>query len=165
MKAVSLAIFTLVLVPAAAVAAAAPSASSAGKFTGNGQLGFLASQGNSQGKSGNVALDLSYLIGPWKHILDLTGLYGQSQGIVSAERWTALWQTNRSISANVFAFGSLRYEHDMFDGFQYQRSLSAGIGYTVLKSKSITLSTQFGAGYMIGRRQLELSGASLRRLS
>ena len=159
MKAVPLAILTLVLVPAAAMAAAAPSATSSGKFTGKGQLGFLASQGNAHGKSGNVALDLSYVIGPWKHMLDLTGLYGQSQGIVSAERWTAMWQTNRSISADVFAFGSLRYEHDMFDGFQYQRNLSAGLGYAVLKSKSITLSTQLGAGYMMSRPELLIRNA------
>ncbi len=159
MKAVSLAILTLVLVPAAAMAAAAPSATSSGKFAGKGQLGFLASQGNAQGKSANVALNLSYVIGPWKHMLDLTGIYGQSQSIVSAERWTVLWQTNRSISADTFAFGSLRYEHDMFDGFQYQRSLSGGLGYTVLKSKSITLSTQLGAGYMMSRPELLIRNA------
>ncbi len=142
--------FALVLLaPVAAVAA--PVAKPTEHFSGKGQVGFVASQGNAQGKSANVALDLNYLTGSWKHSLDLAALYGQSLGVVSAERWTAIWQSNRKISSDAYVFGSLRYEHDMFDGFQYQASAALGLGYTVLHNKSTTLSTQLGAGYTVTR--------------
>lgn len=146
MRALRIALFAFVLAPAAAVAAA-PKGAKTAHFSGKGQLGFVASQGNAQGKSANAALHLAYVSGPWKHSLNLTALYGQSLGVVSAERWTALWQSNRKISADAYAFGSLRYEHDLFDGFQYQASAAAGLGYTLIHTKSTTLSTQVGAGY------------------
>jgi len=150
MKPMSAALVMVLLGPATAFAASTP-APAAAHFTGKGQLGFVASQGNTQGKSANAAIDLNYLSGLWKHSLDLTSLYGESAGIVSAERWSAMWQSNRKISADAYAFGSLRYEHDMFDGFQYQGSGALGVGYTLIHSKTTTLSTQVGAGYMVSR--------------
>ncbi|MDE2339047.1 MAG: DUF481 domain-containing protein [Gammaproteobacteria bacterium] len=151
MKPMSAALVMVLLGPATAFAASSTAAPAAAHFTGKGQLGFVASQGNAQGKSANAAINLNYLSGLWKHSLDLSALYGQSLGIVSAERWTAMWQSNRKISADAYAFGSLRYEHDMFDGFQYQGSGALGVGYTLIHSKTTTLSTQVGAGYMVSR--------------
>jgi Protein of unknown function, DUF481 len=34
----------------------------------------------------------------------------------------------------------LRYEHDLFDGFQYQASAAAGLGYKFIDGKDTTLS-------------------------
>jgi putative salt-induced outer membrane protein len=47
----------------------------------------------------------------------------------------------------MFAFGGLRYEHDLFDGFQYQASAAAGLGYKFIDGKDTTLSAQIGAGF------------------
>ncbi len=151
MKSPRIALAALVLMPFVAVAATAPHGKSTRRFSGKGQLGLLASQGNAQGKSANAALNLVYRSGPWKHTLNLAAQYGQSQGVVSTERWSALWQSSRKISSDAFAFGSLRFEHDMFNGFQYQASATAGLGYTVIHTKSTTLSTQLGAGYTVQR--------------
>ncbi len=133
--------------PADPPAASAP----ASGWSGKGQFGFLASQGNARAQSANAALDAAYLTGSWKHTLHADLLYGQSAGIVSAERWDVLWQTNRQIDKQLYAFGAARYERDLFDGFQYQGSGTAGIGYQVFDTKTIKLSTQLGAGYMLSR--------------
>lgn len=148
----------LVMLLAAPLVANAATTAGAGKtpqgLSGKGQIGFVASQGNAQGKSANAALDLTYVAGVWKHALSLAGLYGQSTGVVSAERWSALWQSDRKISSRAFAFASLRYEHDMFDGFQYQSSATSGLGYTLIRNKSTTLSAQLGAGYTLSRPEM-----------
>ncbi|MGH8149946.1 MAG: DUF481 domain-containing protein [Steroidobacteraceae bacterium] len=123
-------------------------------WTGKGQVGFLDSQGNSPAKSANAALDMSYLTTSWKHTLHLDGLYGESANITSAERLDALWQSNYNISKDLFAFGNLTYRRDLFDGFQYQGSGSAGVGYKLLQTQSTTLSVQLGAGYMLSRPEL-----------
>lgn len=152
MKLTAPVLMTILLMPVTALAASPPkSGKSVHGFSGKGQIGFVASQGNAQGKSANASLDVSYVSGPWKHALGLRMLYGQSQSVVSAERWRAIWQSNRQISADAYAFGSLRYERDMFDGFQYQASTALGVGYTVIHTKSTTLSTQVGAGYTVSR--------------
>jgi len=116
-------------------------------WTGKGQFGFLSSSGNTDAKAINANLDMTYTQDPWKHQLHLGGLYGENSNIVSAERWDARWQSNYSFTSALFVFGELRYEHDLFDGFQYQGSGAAGLGYKVFDTDSIKLSVQLGAGY------------------
>ncbi|MGO9427027.1 MAG: DUF481 domain-containing protein [Steroidobacteraceae bacterium] len=111
-----------------------------GVWIGKGQLGFLDSKGNSDAESINGNIDLSRYDGPWKNDLFLAGLYGKSNGIVSAERWEAREQTNYTVSGDLFAFGGLRYEHDLFDGFQYQASFTAGFGYKLIATADRTRS-------------------------
>ena len=118
-----------------------------GVWIGKGQLGFLDSKGNSDAESINGNIDLSRYDGPWKNDLFLAGLYGKSNGIVSAERWEAREQTNYTVSGDLFAFGGLRYEHDLFDGFQYQASITAGFGYKLIATDDTSLTVQAGPGY------------------
>jgi putative salt-induced outer membrane protein len=118
-----------------------------GVWIGKGQVGFLNSHGNSDSESINGNIDMSRYDGPWKNEIYLGGLYGKSGGIVSAERWEAREQSNYTVSGNLFAFGGLRYEHDWFDGFQYQASVTAGMGYKFIDTVDTKLSGQVGAGY------------------
>jgi putative salt-induced outer membrane protein len=120
-------------------------------WTGKGQAGYVASQGNTESKSANAALDMAYLAGPWNHMFHLGGLYGQNNGYVSAERWDTLWQTNYSFTTDLYTFGALRYAHDLFSGFDYQASASAGIGYKFINTDTTKLSAQVGVGYQVIR--------------
>ncbi len=117
------------------------------EWIGKGQFGFLQSRGNSDGESVNGSIDLSRYDDAWKNALYAGGVYGKSGGIVSAERWEVREQTDYAITEKFFAFGGLRYEHDLFDGFQYQASLTGGLGYKFLDLESDKLTVQVGAGY------------------
>lgn len=137
-----------------------------GVWTGKGQVGFLSSQGNSEAKSANAAIDTSLLQGPWKHSLHLDGLYGQSAHVTSAERWDALWQSNYDITSDLFTFGALRYERDLFSGFKYQASVTGGLGYKLFDTPTTKLSVQLGGGYRRSRPELlakDDSGAVISR--
>jgi putative salt-induced outer membrane protein len=116
-------------------------------WIGKGQFGFLESKGNSNAESINGNIDFTRYDAPWKNEITLLGLYGKNNGIVSAERFEAREQTNYNVTSNIFAFGALRYEHDLFDGFEFQRSITAGLGYKVFDTKTTALSFQAGAGY------------------
>jgi len=116
-------------------------------WIGKGQLGFLDSQGNSDSKSLNGNIDMLRYDGPWKNEFYVGGLYGKNSGIVSAERWETHGQSNYTISGDLFGFGGLRYEHDLFDGFQYQASVTSGLGYKLLNGDDTKLTLQVGAGY------------------
>jgi putative salt-induced outer membrane protein len=116
-------------------------------WIGKGQFGFLSSHGNSDAESVNGNIDLLRYDGRWKNEFFVGGLYGKSSGIVSAERWETRGQSNYTISGNLFAFGGLRYEHDLFDGFQYQASLTGGLGYKLIDTNDTKLTVQAGAGY------------------
>jgi putative salt-induced outer membrane protein len=118
-----------------------------GVWIGKGQLGFLSSHGNSDAESLNGNIDLLRYDGPWKNEIYVGGLYGKNSGIVSAERWETRDQTNYTVSGDLFAFGGLRYEHDLFDGFQYQASLTGGMGYKLINDVDTKLTLQAGVGY------------------
>jgi putative salt-induced outer membrane protein len=124
----------LCLAPAVAVFADEAPPPPQGVWIGKGQFGFLSSHGNSDAESINGNIDMLRYDGDWKNEFYLGGLYGKNSGIVSAERWETRGQSNYTISGDLFTFGGLRYEHDLFDGFQYQASLTAGLGYKLLNS-------------------------------
>jgi len=118
-----------------------------GVFIGKGQVGFLSSRGNSDAESLNANIDVLRYDGPWKNEIYVGGLYGKNSGIVSAERWETWGQSNYTISGDLFVFGGLRYEHDLFDGFQYQASVTGGLGYKLINTDDTKLTVQAGAGY------------------
>ncbi len=117
------------------------------EWIGKGQAGYLSSKGNTDSKSINASLDVSRTDYDWKNALYLGGLYGRSANILSAERWEVREQTDYNINPKLFAFGGLRFEHDMFDGFQYQGSVTSGIGYKFLDFEQDKLTAQVGAGF------------------
>jgi putative salt-induced outer membrane protein len=135
-------------------------------WIGKGQFGFLSSHGNSDAESINGNIDMLRYDGPWKNEFNVIGLYGKNSGIVSAERWEARGQSNYTISGGLFAFGGLRYEHDLFDGFQYQASLTAGLGYKLVNTDDTKLTAQVGPGYRRLRPEIidkDSSGAVISR--
>ena len=139
--------FLLLLAPAVCVWADNAPPPPQDVWIGKGQFGFLDSRGNSDAESLNGNLDMLRYDGAWKNELYVGGLYGKNSGIVSAERWETWGQSNYTVSGDLFVFGGLRYEHDLFDGFEYQASLTGGLGYKLINSDDTKLTAQVGAGY------------------
>jgi putative salt-induced outer membrane protein len=111
------------------------------------QIGYVSSHGNTDAQTANAKIDAAYVVDAWKHELQLAGLYGKSNDIVSAENLDAQWQTNYNFTNRLFAFGALHYTDDKFSGFQYQETLSVGAGYSFIKLADATLDAQVGVGY------------------
>lgn len=147
----TLALSLVALLPAVALCDEAPPPPPQDVWTGKGQAGLVASQGNTDARTANAALDLGLLDGPWQHSFHLEALYAETSGIDSAERWATLWQTNYNFTSTLYTFGALRYERDLFSGFNYQASAAAGIGYKVIDTDTVKLSVQAGPGI---RREL-----------
>jgi putative salt-induced outer membrane protein len=135
------------LIACAPLAALADTPPPQGVLTGKGQVGFVAAQGNTEAQTANAVLDLGLALDPWSHSFHLEALYGETSGIVTAERWRVRWQSNYDFSTKFYAFGALRYDHDLFSGFEYQASATTGIGYKCFDSDTLKLSAQVGGGY------------------
>ena len=118
------------------------------------QVGYVSSHGNTDAQTANAKLEVAYTVDHWKHDLQLAGLYGKSNDIVSAERLDAQWQSNYNFTDRLYAFGALHYDDDKFSGFQYQETVSAGAGYFIVKRADTTLDAQVGVGYRRLRPEL-----------
>jgi putative salt-induced outer membrane protein len=123
-------------------------------WNGKGEVGYVMARGNTDSDTANAKIDMANVEGDWKHTLHLEGLYATSAGITSAERWAALFQSNYQISPRAFAFGALRYQDDEFSGFQYQASVTTGVGYHLITTVSDQLTGQVGVGYRHLRPEL-----------
>ncbi len=129
-------------------------------WTGKGQAGLLFSQGNTEAKSANAAIDLARASDAWTHAFHLGGLYAQSADITSAQRWDAAWQSNYDLTADLFLFGALRYAADQFSGFDYQAAATTGVGYRMIDTEAVKLTGQLGAGYRQSRPELIFKDAA-----
>jgi putative salt-induced outer membrane protein len=130
---------------AALAAFAVPSAYA--DWGGQGEVGFVMARGNTDSDSANVKLDLNSVLGKWKHTAGFVALYGKSNEIKSAERWDVRWQSDYQLNDRLFVFGAVRYQQDRFSGFEYQATLSSGLGYRIIDTERTRLSTSLGAGF------------------
>lgn len=115
-------------------------------WTGAGSAGFAMANGNSKSESGNAKLDIADQIDRWKHSVLVDALYGSSNSITSANRWSARWQSDYKLTEPLFAFGALRYEQDHFGAFSYQESAAVGLGYKLIDDDATKLTAQAGIG-------------------
>ncbi len=118
-----------------------------GRWYGAGQAGLLISSGNADAKSFNAKLDLARNDGPWKNTLYFGGFYGKSGEITSGEKLEGRYQLDHKITDRLFAFGSLAGVRDLFSGFRYQATVSAGLGYKFIDSEHTKLEGIAGIGY------------------
>lgn len=116
-------------------------------WSGSGQLGAVAANGNSDSRSANAKLDAVDRLAMWKHTLGLNALYGESGEVTSANRWDAAWQSDYKLTQKSFWFGGLRYEDDKYGAFSYQATATTGLGYQFYDSEATKFSVQLGVGY------------------
>lgn len=131
-------------------------------WTGKAEAGVVFSRGNTETTTANGKLDVANELDKWKHSAFLAALYAESENSLtseletSAERYEARWQSDYKFTPRAYWFGGLRYERDEFSGFDYQASLTTGIGYRFIDTERTKFYGQAGVGY----RQLKdsLSG-------
>jgi putative salt-induced outer membrane protein len=120
------------------------------------EAGFVSAHGNSSTETANAKIEIVREIHKWKYTLGSTGLYGRSQGITTAQHVDGRFQTDKSFGAQQrsFWFGAVRYEDDRFSGFDYQTTVTSGLGRKFIDTEATKLSMQIGAGYRALRPEL-----------
>ena len=116
-------------------------------WTGLGQAGVVIARGTLDTTTANVKLDATDTIGDWKDVTHLAFLYGESGKASSAQRLEGGWETDYNYTKSAFIFGSINGEDDHFDGFVYQATVSAGVGYKFIDTDATKLTGNIGAGY------------------
>jgi putative salt-induced outer membrane protein len=116
-------------------------------WTGKGELGGSFASGNSENEAVNAALEMKYSKDSWAHTVGFAGNYGSDSGTTTAQRWELRGQSNYSFSERAYWFGAGRYEDDRFSAYDFQSSLSTGLGYRLIDNERTKLWVQGGPGY------------------
>jgi putative salt-induced outer membrane protein len=138
---------SVLFVAGAITAALLPVGASAADWTGKAQAGLVIANGNTDTKNANAKLDLATTVGSWKHGFGAAALYASSDDISTGQRWEAYEQSDYNFSARNFWFGAGRYEDDRFSGFNYQATLSTGVGRHFINNDRTKLTGTIGVGY------------------
>lgn len=115
-------------------------------FQGEGSLGLIINSGNSNNKSLNGNIKAQYKHSKWQHKFEIKAKKVQEKEKVKAERYLFTENSSYTFSERTFAFVSLRYDDDRFDGFDYQASLSSGLGWHLIDQKKTHLDVELGLG-------------------
>lgn len=129
---------------ATALAAALPAHA---EWTGKSEAGLVIASGNTNTETANAKLNLQYETDQWKNIVGGAALYASDEDGKIANRWETFGEVGWKFTTRNFLFGAGRYEEDEFSGFEYQATLSGGVGRRFLDNPTTTMVGTLGAGY------------------
>lgn len=116
-------------------------------WTGKGEIGASLASGNSENESANAALEVKNTREKWTHTFGLAGNYGSDGSVTNAARWEVRGQSDHAFTDRAYWFGAERYEDDRFSAFEFQASLSTGLGYKIVDTERTKFWVQGGPGY------------------
>jgi putative salt-induced outer membrane protein len=116
-------------------------------WTGQAELGFIDTSGNTDTRSFNGKFNLAHDIQPLKTGLKLEALTGEENGTSSKERYNAELKADYTLGEHDYIASLLSYEDDRFNGFEYQSVLSVGYGYRIWNEKKGHFDVEVGPGY------------------
>jgi putative salt-induced outer membrane protein len=123
-------------------------------WTGKGNVGASFATGNSENQSASAALELKDVVNQWTHTFGLAGNYGNDGDATTAQRWEVRGQTQYDFTRKAYWFGAGRYEDDRFSSYDYQASLSGGLGYKFIDTDRTKFWVQGGVGYRYAETML-----------
>lgn len=117
------------------------------EWKGEGELGYTSTSGNTVSKNLNTKLGIEKKHKKWTQKATIEALQASSSGVKSADRTTLTARSEYRYAKKAYAFGALRYENDKFSGYEYQSSITIGIGEQFIKNESHILDASAGIGY------------------
>jgi putative salt-induced outer membrane protein len=118
-------------------------------WTGKAEAGLVLASGNTEAESANAKFQLANEVGQWKHQFGAAALYASDDVGTTAQRWDAFAQGDYNFSPRTFWFGAARYEDDRFSGFEFQATLSTGLGRKFIDSDRTKFVGTAGVGYKV----------------
>ena len=137
-----------VLVPAVlAVAGLLSPTLALADWTGKGEAGVVLANGNTEARNANAKLELATTLEQWKHSVGVAAIYASTDDLTTGQRWELYGQSDYNFSERDFWFGAARYEDDRFSGFEYQATLSSGVGHRFIDQDRTKFTGTAGVGY------------------
>jgi len=118
-----------------------------GVWVGNAALSFSRSAGNTSSTTYSAAVDEVRTTQANKISAYLSALYGNSQGVKSADKTRLGARYDHNLSDNVFGFGLLEFEKDSLANLALRTGVGAGLGYYFIKNEVNSFDVFSGLAY------------------
>jgi putative salt-induced outer membrane protein len=114
---------------------------------GHAELGGYVSTGNTENVGLSAAITLRREGIEWRHKLRFQADYQESLGVTTQDRYLAAYEPNWKFDDRAYLYGAAQYERDRFSGFDSRFSVSAGAGYSAIKSPAMKLDLELGPAF------------------
>ncbi|PKP90608.1 MAG: DUF481 domain-containing protein [Alphaproteobacteria bacterium HGW-Alphaproteobacteria-16] len=114
---------------------------------GRAELGGYVTTGNSETVGLTGVLDLRREALRWRHKMRVQADYQESLGRTVRERYLASYEPNFKMNDRAYIYGAALFESDRFLGFEERYSISAGAGYTAIRTPALKVDLELGPAY------------------
>lgn len=111
-----------------------------------GDLGYVATGGNTNVTTFNIGEKILFRPGIWVFTQNLNVIYGKSDGVVNASSIAAGLRADYSIAKRLALYGLGKFQHDSFAGIKHRWEESAGLSAKVLDTATDQFSFELGLG-------------------
>jgi putative salt-induced outer membrane protein len=115
-------------------------------LSGQASLGVLNTNGNTNARTVNGKLTLTYTDGLWGHSGTATALNSEKDRTTTDERYGLAYKGTYELSARNYAFGSLSYDNDRFAGITERKTEAGGYGWHLINRPQHVLDAEAGGG-------------------
>lgn len=143
----ALAVLTLTALPAFALPVLAAEGEEK-PFTMDANAAYLKSTGSSNKETIKGLLDMQYKMAAWTHQFHADGLNEADNDTDehTTERYLAYEKSSWNFTERDYLFVKPQWEKDLQSAYTYQALLAAGYGRNVIKSDTMLLNVDIGAG-------------------
>jgi putative salt-induced outer membrane protein len=132
-------------------------------WSGQGEAGASVSTGNTETTGVALGLGLAKESLRWRHSVTAAVDYVRNDGETQKQRYFAGYEGNYKFSDNLYVLGLLSWEKDRFAGFSRRFSEAVGIGYSPIKTPTMSLNLEAGpalrqTAYIDGRSENKIGG-------
>lgn len=117
------------------------------EWKGEGEFGFTSTSGNTDSENVKASLKISRELAKWKHKASIEAIRAEADDVTSADSLVLRGRSEYAIEENRYLFGQLRYEDDEFSGYDYQASLTLGVGSRLIQNERQLLDLSIGLGF------------------
>jgi putative salt-induced outer membrane protein len=115
-------------------------------WKGEAELGFISTTGNTETRTLNAKLAVEYNIAEWTHQFRTETLRSKDSGVETANRDMALYRLRYQLAHSNYLFGLLRYEKDVFAGYDQRTTEVAGYGHQIYNLEKFKWDVEAGLG-------------------
>lgn len=134
------------LVKAISTAVLLAGATATSAWTGDFELGYSSSSGNTENTSLNAKMDIDQASGDWRHNIFGDIYYAESGGDKTAERYAVGYKPRYFMTDVDYLFGLLRYDADEFSFIDNRYTEVAGYGRLFLNNDKYYWDGEIGLG-------------------
>jgi len=132
-------------------------------WKGQGELGGFRSTGNTRNLGISAGIKLVKDAVKWRLNFQARGDYERNRGRTTRDQMSATIEPNYKFNRKFYAYGLAQFERDRLQGFSARYTASAGLGYELVKTKSMRLAIKAGPAFRItsfsdGDTQSSLAG-------